>query len=342
MIQRQGREFSSWLNAVFEGRFDQARSDLLLRVGAAHVRARVPQHFIVTAIEVVWRELDRVIRRADPPGVTEKLASLHKLLMLELAIMLESYKEAHSELVRKSERTAVAEKLTRAEHLGRIGQLAASLAHEIKNPLAGISGAIQIIRDAMSPDDPHQPIVTEILGQIKRLDATVKDLLMYARPTPRQAAEFPLGEVVTRALKVLREEPALQRVRVEYMPVPDHATVLADDRQLEQLIINLLINAAHASDDGGVINVAVTPDTDRISLTVEDTGRGMTPEVRDQAFEPFFTTKAKGTGLGLSICRRIVEAHGGSIELESAVDVGTVVTVILPRASNPNQPVKRE
>ena len=108
--------------------------------------------------------------------------------MLDLAVMLESYQESYAEQVRRSERSAVEEKLTRAEHLAEIGQLAASLAHEIKNPLAGISGAIQVFRDTMPHNNPHRPILTEILGQINRLDATVKDLLLYARPLPPKSA----------------------------------------------------------------------------------------------------------------------------------------------------------
>jgi signal transduction histidine kinase len=285
-------------------------------------------------IELVWQALEERIRSAGVPDAHAKLRSLHKLLIVEFAVMLESYKDTYSEQVRTFERQAVEEKLTRAEHLAEIGQLAASLAHEIKNPLAGISGAIQIIRDAMKPDDPHQPIVSEILGQINRLDATVKDLLHYARPTPPQFTRVPFDDVVTRVLTILRQEPALQRVRIKYGKLTPDTALYGDAAQIEQLLINLILNAAHASDNGGLIHLGIADNGDEVSLTVTDEGRGMTPEVRARAFEPFFTTKAKGTGLGLSICRRIVETHGGDIELESDVGHGTTVTVRLPRGDS--------
>ncbi len=321
---------SAWLREVFEGAYDQNYFQKRLRIGRTHVRVGLPQHFMVAGMEIIWTELERGLRTGPGDGAGAAIRSLHKLLMLDLAIMLESYKESHSEQVRSVERRAVKEQLTRAEHLAEIGQLAASLAHEIKNPLAGISGAIQIMRDGMRADDPHRPIVNEILGQISRLDATVKDLLFYARPNPPRATTLALGDVVTRVLSLLREEPALQRVRIVHEPGPSDAAIHADDTQIEQLLINLILNAAHASPDGGAIHLRITQHAGHIRLAVMDRGTGMAPEVRDQAFEPFFTTKAKGTGLGLSICRRIVDAHGGNIELESELGRGTTVIVDLP------------
>ena len=340
-IDRQRRVFTDWLRELFDSARDASYLNKRVKIGSSHVRAGVAQHYLITAVQIMWEQFERAVRDAGIRDAQIKLGSFHKLLALELAIVLESYKESYSEKVRRSERRAVEEKLTRAEHLAEIGQLAASLAHEIKNPLAGISGAIQIIRDAMSSDDPHQPIVTEILGQIKRLDATVKDLLQYARPTPPRLNEFPLGQVLVRALKVLREEPAMQRVHVTGGQVAPNVTVYGDDAQIEQLIINLLLNAAQASQDGGGIQLAVTENADQVTLVVRDFGRGMSPEVRDQAFEPFFTTKARGTGLGLSICRRIVEAHGGNIGLDSEVDRGTAVTVELPQRAKKSSKKRR-
>jgi signal transduction histidine kinase len=294
----------------------------------------LPQHYMLTGITLFRDELERRVKGAGVADAEAKLASLHKLLMVDLALMLESYKEAFSEQVRRVERSAVEEKLTRAEHLAEIGQLAASLAHEIKNPLAGISGAIQIIRDGMLPGDPHQPIVGEILGQITRLDATVKDLLQYARPTPPQARRTPLGEVLARVLNLLREEPALQSIRIKCDRGTSDLAVYADDAQIEQLLINLIINAAHASAAGGTIHLGAKQNGNALQLIVRDEGKGMPLEIRERAFEPFFTTKAKGTGLGLSICRRIVEAHGGDIRLESEINKGTTVVINLPLSAS--------
>ncbi|MGB2984784.1 MAG: ATP-binding protein [Phycisphaerae bacterium] len=329
-VERQRTLLSMWLHELFEGCYDETYYKKRRRFGASHVSVGLPQHYLFMAMEVIWEGLERRIRSANVADAKEKLESLHKLLVLEFAVVLESYKESYSEQVRRLERRAVEEKLTRAEHLAEIGQLAASLAHEIKNPLAGISGAIQIIRDGMVPDDPHQPIVSEILGQINRLDATVKDLLQYARPAPPRARKVPFDEVVKRVLTVLREEPALQHIRIKYGKLTTDTTVFVDDAQIEQLLINLILNAAHASDNGNIIHLGIACNSDHVQLIVRDEGKGMTPEVRERAFEPFFTTKAKGTGLGLSICRRIAEVHGGDIELQSEVGRGTIVIVTLP------------
>lgn len=329
-IDRLRRIVSTWLAQLFDGHYDGPYWLKRSKIGAVHAAAGVQQQDLLCGLELIRQELDRLVRAANVPEPAAKLNSLHKLLMLESTAMLEGYKERCADLIRESERSAVEEKLTRAQHLAKVGQLAASLAHEIKNPLAGISGAIQIMRETMPPDDPHQPIISEILGQIDRLDATVKDLLLYARPTPPQRVEFPLATVIRRVLKVLREEPELQRQYVQCDECPPDTTIYADDRQVEQLIFNLILNAAQASGDGQVIMLTITRNAQSVTLSVKDKGRGMTPEVRKQAFEPFFTTKAKGTGLGLSICRRIVDAHEGDIRLESEIGKGTRVTVDLP------------
>ncbi|MHC4697277.1 MAG: ATP-binding protein [Planctomycetota bacterium] len=330
-IERLMGTLRTWLDELFCGTYDEAYAERRARIGMMHVLAGLPQHYMLTGLEVIWQELGGVVRKENVPEAAARLPSLHKLLMLELAVMLDAYKDWYAAKVREEEHSIVEERLTRAEHLAEIGQLAASLAHEIKNPLAGISGAIQIMRDGMGDDDARRPIISEIIGQIKRLDETVKDLLLYARPTPPKLSTFTLDQAIERVLKILREEPALQHVQVEMGEVSNGATVQADMRQIEQLILNLLINAAHASDYGGRIHLAIAGNVGFVRLIVSDNGRGMPPETQRRAFEPFFTTKAKGTGLGLSICRRIAEVHGGSIRLESAIGQGTIVIVELPR-----------
>ncbi len=332
-IARQRDVMRGWLEDVFCGEYGTEYVKKRTEIGHAHVRVGLPQHYMFTAMEIVWRVFfDRLAGDSTDANRNRQLSSLHGLLMLDLAIMLASYQESYTEQVRRRERSAVEEKLTRAEHLAEIGQLAASLAHEIKNPLAGISGAIQIIQDAMRDDDPHRPIISEVIGQIHRLDATVKDLLLYARPIPPQATSFPLANIAARVLSILREEPAMLRIRTEFDPGPVGATIHADEAQIEHLLMNLILNAAQASPAGGIVRTRVeVHDREWLRFVVEDHGVGMAPEVRDRAFEAFFTTKAKGTGLGLSICRKIVDAHNGTIWLDSERDRGTTVMVDLPR-----------
>ena len=243
------------------------------------------------------------------------------------------------EQVRANERNAVHARLTQTEHLARIGRLAASLAHEIKNPLAGISGAIQVIRDAMEPEAPHRPILAEILRQINRLDQTVKDLLVYGRPVPPRFGPCNLDRVIERLMTILKREPEMQRVRFEHQndhrPLP---AIEADENQIEQLLMNLVLNAANASEDGGLVTLKTKPTATGVQLVIEDHGHGMTEETARRALEPFFTTKSRGTGLGLPICRRIIEMHGGSLTIHSTIAEGTTVALQLAL----QQPARRE
>lgn len=330
-LSSQQRALTSWLRSMFRGSFDDAYLESRLAIGSSQALAAIPRHFKVTGFHEVWVEVERHVRDSDLPNAAEVLRSFHKYLTLDLALMLESHQEQDEQRVRKKERRAVEEKLTRAEHLAEIGRLAASLAHEIKNPLAGISGAIQIMRDTMPQEDPHRGVVSEILWQIKRLDATVKDLLHYARPLPPRIAAFFLDETVSHVLDYMREEPALRNVPITFESSEKNFEVCADQAQIEQLLNNLLLNAAHACEDGGSIRIFVDADEKKVELRVKDDGIGMSDQVRRKAFEPLFTTKAKGTGLGLPICRRIAQEHGGSILLESALGIGTTVTVRWPR-----------
>ncbi len=339
-IARQHSLLCQWLAGLFEGVYDRSYFDARFRIGATHVRVGLPQRYMLLGMEIIWEELARIMREAALPDLEEKLDSIHKLLMLDLTIMLESYQESYSEAVRGAEREALEAQLMHAEHLAEIGQLAASLAHEIKNPLAGISGAIQILAEDMPENDPHRRIIHEVLRQIDRLDSTVKDLLLYARPSRPSIREVKLDSLVQRVLTLLREEPALRKVRVEFSARDGEASFLADEGQMEQLLINLILNAAHASDEGGVIQVSVRRQDGGTRLKVSDTGHGMKPDVLAKALEPFFTTKARGTGLGLAICRRIVEAHGGTIRLESKVAQGTTVSMDFPFI--PPQNAKRD
>lgn len=325
------RAFVAWLTDVFTGAYDFEYFDRRIDIGRTHVQLGLSQHNMFIAMETIWRDLQGVVRSTGLPNAEEMLASLHRLLTLDMAVMLESFKKYYSQKVRDEERSVAAEQLTRSEHLAQLGQLAASLAHEIKNPLAGISGAIQVLRDQMDSGDPRQSVIREILGQIDRLDATVKDLLVYARPRQPQFQPCDMVTSMHRALKMIRQAEAMRPVPVTVHAEPNVPPVPVDVRQIEQLIMNLLFNAAHACKAGGSIDAKISSADRKVVLEIVDTGSGMSPEVLAKAFEPFFTTKSKGTGLGLPICKRIVEAHGGSIEMQSQPGQGTRVTVKLPQ-----------
>jgi len=288
-------------------------------------------------MELVRRELTAALKRSVADWDERLEQAVCKILALDLAVMAQSYQSISADRIRRTVRAHMEEQLTQAQHLARIGQLAASLAHEIKNPLAGISGAIQVIEDSLDQNDPHRPIIGEILTQIGRLDATVKDLLLYARPTPPTIRSVHLYRLVKRTRTLLQAEPALKNIEIEIKSAPELPPIEADEDKLEQLLLNLLLNGAHASTDGATITVDLSANDDHVTLRVIDRGAGMSPEVQQRALDPFFTTKAKGTGLGLAICRRIAETHGGSIDLHSEVGAGTTVTIALPRVFSTTQ-----
>jgi two-component system, NtrC family, sensor histidine kinase HydH len=351
-IDRQRQVFSNWLAELFKGPYDELYYRNRLAIGQAHVRVGLPQHYMFTAMEAIWEELRSRIQAAHaeatphlPPvgapgasaqisGTDAKLISLHKLLTLEMAVMLESYKDSYTSQIRQEERTVAEEKLTRSEHLAQLGQLAASLAHEIKNPLAGISGAIQVIRDGMRTDDPHRAVIREILGQINRLDAAVKDLLVYARPRPPELSPVDIGSIVSRVLKVMRDAPIFRRVHINLESNGQVHYIAADSLQIEQLVMNLVVNAAQACREGDRLTIQLSDPGQKVRMVIADTGCGMEESIAARAFEPFFTTKAKGTGLGLSICKKIVDAHQGTIALRTVPDVGTEVTIEFPRLTS--------
>lgn len=337
-IERLRTKLSDWLDSLFCGVYDKTYCDQRAAIGRTHVRVGLAQHYMFGAIEVIRQEIHHTAVAAGIPDAAAKLNSLNKLLALETAVMLETFQIAHSEQLRSLERLALAERLSRAERLAEIGQLAASLAHEIKNPLAGISGAVQVLRDSTPPNDPQLPILAEILRQIDRLDGTVEDLLVYARPKVPQLRAAKIGELVNRTVALLHTQPPMAGISLQVECDASLPEVNVDPDQIEQVLINVILNAAQASKAGGTVLLATRLDGTAVELLVQDRGHGMSDTVRRRAFEPFFTTKARGTGLGLAICRQIIQAHGGSVDLQSRPGEGTTVIIrlLLRQARDPD------
>ena len=331
-VEEIRRLLAVWVEGMLRGRRDDEHVEVLRRIGHVSAWLELSPAGMMVAVARLAENLDELAADSGRGGFSPDPASARRLLMAEFGFLMQAFVERTASRIRDQERSAAAERLTRSEHLAQIGQLAASLAHEIKNPLAGISGAIQVIRDELPPDDRRQPVIREILAQINRVDATVKDLLVYARPRPPVLRPCDLRTVVHRVLQSIREAEVMRSVPVEVRCDEQTPPVPADARQLDQLVMNLLFNAAGACREGGSITVSIAPCERGVRLEIADTGHGMDSEVAARAFEPFFTTKARGTGLGLSICSKIVEAHGGMITLHSRPGAGTQVTVVLPQA----------
>jgi two-component system NtrC family sensor kinase len=245
------------------------------------------------------------------------------------------------------------QRLAHAERLASLGELAASVAHEIKNPLAGIAGAIRILAEDMPARDPRKEIMGEILAQIRRLDGTVRDLLTFARPGGPELGPCALHQVLDRVLLVLAEDPSAANVRVVREYQSDLPPVSADGKLLEQVFFNLLLNAVQAMGGHGTITLRTAlgeasatwadgaPLGRHVEVRVIDTGPGIPAHLLREIFTPFFTTKPRGIGLGLAITRRIVEDHGGRIGGENLPGQGAVFRICLPLETSDDGPGER-
>lgn len=226
------------------------------------------------------------------------------------------------------------EQLERADRLASIGEMAAGIAHEIKNPLAGISAAVTIIRDDLAGSDPRGEILGEVLQQVQRLDKTVNDLLFFGKPSMPELACIDINEVIEKTLKFASQHRGLLNIEKRLELAPDLPTVYADGKQMQQVFLNIILNAFQAMAGGGTLTITTylcsREERAYVRVDVADTGPGIPPQVLEKIFTPFFTTKAQGTGLGLPICCKLVRLHNGEMRVASDNRNGTVFTVELP------------
>jgi PAS domain S-box-containing protein len=225
-------------------------------------------------------------------------------------------------------RKAAEERLAHQAALARVGQMAAVVAHEVRNPLAGIKGAVQVLMSRRSGDDSELPVMRDIVARIDALSELINDLMVFARPRPPRLAIVELHPIVADAITIVRRDPSAHGVQIEVEG--DDVPISADGELVRATVLNLLLNAAQAMAGNGRITVRTARHGDEARIQIRDTGPGIPAEIREQIFEPFFTTKARGGGLGLPIARRTAELHGGSLTLECPADGGTIVTMTLP------------
>jgi PAS domain S-box-containing protein len=218
--------------------------------------------------------------------------------------------------------------VARREALARTGEMAAIVAHEVRNPLASIAGALQMIGRRFPAESADRDVIADILARIDRLNALVEDLLLFARPGRPHFSPVKIRSLLRLTSSLLAKDPALQAVEVEISG--DDLACNADAELLKEVFLNFLLNAAQAMGGTGKIQADVRARGDVLEIAFTDMGPGIPPELRDQIFEPFFTTKHRGTGLGLAIAKRIVEAHRGHVFVECPDAGGTRVVVTLP------------
>lgn len=236
-----------------------------------------------------------------------------------------------------TERKRADEAIQRAEHIRTAGELATGLAHEIKNPLAGIKVTVEALAEASSLSEEDKGVLVKVAAEIKRIEGLIKGLLQFARPPKPQYTATDVNGVLAAAAQLVvtnlvSASKDSHAVGLQEAFGRDLPAITADPMQLKQVFMNLLLNAVDAMPSGGTLSLKTAYDrmANIITVSVSDTGKGVDPAIREKLFQPFFTTKAKGTGLGLAISKRLIEDHGGKISIENNEGGGSTFRITLP------------
>ncbi len=320
-IQRLKQTLVSWMHDLLRGPHDEVYFEKRARIGRMHVRIDLPQSYMLTAMNRIRVQLVEVAREHladDPSRSVATTRALHQILDLELAIMLETYRE---DLLVKN-RTA--------ERLSTIGQFAAGIGHELRNPLGVIESSVYLLRQHLTRDHVADPRITrhldKINAEVQRSSKTITELLELAR------SRAPRRQITSVRALVISAIGAAQlpgHVEVTTLTQPDaDITINADPDQIVRVLTNLFINASQAMAGAGHIVVEGERAGPATILRVHDDGPGIPADVRPRIFEALFTTKSRGTGLGLALCRRIVEAHGGTIALSPSTQGASFVVTV--------------
>ncbi|MFQ5670076.1 MAG: protoglobin domain-containing protein [Acidobacteriota bacterium] len=321
IVKRVKAAQKEYLLSLTRGRIDRDYEEDRLRIGRSHEQAGLQPQWYLGAYSIYLDLLHPVVMdcyRDEPMKGMRACLALTKLMNLDSQIVLDAYFDIHQQRL-----------MERSEHLAAVGEMAASIAHEVRNPLAGMKGAMEVLRDQLGDTFAHREIVEEILGQIERLENLVRDMLTYARPRPPSFQTVDLHHLLDRVLRFAQKGDGKICVKCRYES--GEARVQADPQQMEQVFFNLVQNAMQAMEGGGELTVRTAVDDGTVRIDFQDTGHGIPPGQMREVFQPFFTTRHRGSGLGLAIVSKIVGKHGGSLELKNRQEEGTIATVILPR-----------
>jgi len=223
------------------------------------------------------------------------------------------------------------EELIQANKFKVLGELASGMAHEIRNPLGSIQGSLEILREDYKEGDKKAEFLNILFKEIKRLNRVVTDFLSYARPTQPALVDCDLNQLISESISIIKPEADKKQIRLNLHSVSKLPQIQADSSQLKQALLNLLLNSLQAIEKSGEISITSETSNGWISVTIKDSGPGISPENLSRVFTPFFTTKNEGVGLGLGIVERIVRNHRGKITVESQFGQGTTFTIRLPQ-----------
>ncbi len=303
----------------------------VLALGVILVLSLATYSLFIRSVDRPVRELQRAIQAYEAGNFSYRLPATGKDELGSLAAGLNSM-AAKLEQARTHLMEQHRQQIKTTESLAKMGEIAASLAHEIKNPISGIVFAINSILRDLSRDDKRREIFEEIARQANQVEQNLEALLAFARQSRMERFPTDVNEIIERIVLFIRQQPDMKNIRILSKLDPELPEILVDPKQIEQVLLNLIINAVQAMPDGGELTLETRLEAKqhRVRIAVHDTGTGIPREKQDRVFQPFFTTKVKGTGLGLTLCKEIVLRHGGSISFDSRPGEGTVFYVELP------------
>jgi signal transduction histidine kinase len=290
-------------------------------------------------IDVPIKKLTETMKRAEGGDFTVRANVKGRDEMGSLAqnlnVMIEKLQSARQEAEQYHQ-----ELVQRADRMASIGELASGIAHEIRNPLAGIQGAIQILSEGFPKGDPRTQVTDEIQKQIHRLERLVKELLNYAKPVPANYLPTDINQLADKVLSFfITQRGRTEDLKIQKKFFSSLPKTMIDPSSMEQAFLNIILNAQKAMPKGGTFTVSTLAfpqkkddgkEAPEVQIIFEDTGVGIPRENLPRIFNPFFSTRPDGTGLGLAITKNIVEQNGGKIEVKSEVNVGTKFIITLP------------
>jgi signal transduction histidine kinase len=292
--------------------------------------------YIGQGAETYLSELTEIILYLAAGSVTGIIAGRESLLRRRYKELSEKLEKSYAKLHRETQLLLeVEEQLSAAQKFSALGQLSASLAHEIKNPLSSIKGTAEILLDEFPTGHPKREFVEILLKETTRLNNTVEEVLQFSRrgrnaPGQKNTQGEPLSGVIERVKNLLANQMAKKSITFSITGAEAGNTFFVAGDKLSQVFLNLILNAIDAVPDRGAIAVSIKKQDNTMLVSVEDNGLGVPPENREKIFTPFYSSKEGGTGLGLSISRKIIESYGGKITVSPAENGGSCFTVTLP------------
>ena len=317
-VERLKLTLVAWLDHLLTGPWDEDYFELRCCIGRMHVRIALPQHYMFGAMNVIRQEMTRILDRAygDRPAELHRACrAVSKILDLELAIMLYTYRQ---DLAAQQERS---------ERLATFGQLVGFIGHELRNPLGVIESSLYIIKNRASGDARVAKHIVRIGEQLGIANDIIAALLGMIRDKPLLRERVQLGALVDGVLAALAVPAG---VTVRLTGLAELPALDGDATQLRQVLRNLLENALHAVGKAGDVSVQARATGGAVELAVADSGPGVEPAIRERLFEPLISARQGGIGLGLSLVKRIVERHGGSIAYAPPAEGGARFVIRLP------------